>query len=53
MNECLSPLQNDCSPNAYCIDKPIGFTCRCNNGYIDMSEQGAKRPGRKCQKCES
>uniref|UniRef100_A0A7E4VMT1 EGF-like domain-containing protein n=1 Tax=Panagrellus redivivus TaxID=6233 RepID=A0A7E4VMT1_PANRE len=50
VNECQSPLQNDCSQNAYCIDKPIGFTCRCNDGFIDVSVQGAKRPGRKCQK---
>uniref|UniRef100_A0A914DR95 EGF-like domain-containing protein n=1 Tax=Acrobeloides nanus TaxID=290746 RepID=A0A914DR95_9BILA len=50
VNECRVPLQNDCDQNAYCIDKPIGFTCRCQEGFTDISDLGAKRPGRKCRK---
>lgn len=25
MNECRSPLLNDCDRNSFCIDRPIGF----------------------------
>ncbi|KAI1731798.1 calcium-binding EGF domain-containing protein [Ditylenchus destructor] len=50
VNECRSPLQNDCDRNSDCIDEPLGFTCRCREGFFDNSDQGAKRPGRKCIK---
>lgn len=50
MNECKSPLMNDCDRSAQCIDKPLGFTCKCHRGFEDVSENGASRPGRKCVK---
>ncbi|CAJ0943046.1 unnamed protein product, partial [Mesorhabditis belari] len=50
VNECSNSTLNDCDPNARCIDKPNGFTCRCNFGYIDVSVEGARKPGKKCQR---
>ncbi|KAI6201466.1 hypothetical protein M3Y96_00844700 [Aphelenchoides besseyi] len=50
VNECRTPLQNDCDRNAFCLDTPLGFFCRCRPNFVDTSELGALRPGRKCQK---
>uniref|UniRef100_F1KPJ6 Transmembrane cell adhesion receptor mua-3 n=1 Tax=Ascaris suum TaxID=6253 RepID=F1KPJ6_ASCSU len=50
VNECASRALHNCDPNAECIDKPIGYTCRCRSGFIDASEGGARQPGRKCHK---
>ncbi|CAJ0578681.1 unnamed protein product, partial [Mesorhabditis spiculigera] len=50
LNECSDPKLNDCDRNSKCIDKPNGFTCRCNYGYIDVSPEGARKPGKKCQR---
>nr|CDQ06675.2 BMA-MUP-4 [Brugia malayi] len=50
VDECASKAANQCDENADCIDKPIGYTCRCRNGYVDISEGGARNPGRKCHK---
>ncbi|VDP18830.1 unnamed protein product, partial [Onchocerca flexuosa] len=50
VDECASRTKNDCDENAECIDKPIGYTCRCRNGYLDISEGGARNPGRRCHK---
>jgi hypothetical protein len=46
VNECLNPLQNDCSQNAECQDEPLGFICQCKVGFVDVG----KRPGRNCVK---
>ena len=32
VNECFEQTDN-CSPNALCTDKMVGYTCKCNNGY--------------------
>ncbi|GMS89864.1 hypothetical protein PENTCL1PPCAC_12039, partial [Pristionchus entomophagus] len=48
-NECASADLNDCSPNARCIDRPSGYACRCMDDFVDLSPEGAKRPGRVCQ----
>ncbi|KHN76197.1 Transmembrane cell adhesion receptor mua-3 [Toxocara canis] len=48
VNECASGDLNNCDPNAECIDKPIGYTCHCKNGFVDASDGGARQPGRKC-----
>ncbi|KAK6017312.1 EGF-like domain protein, partial [Ostertagia ostertagi] len=44
VNECALGLTN-CSGVAECIDRPIGYTCRCPEGYIDGSPD---EPGRVC-----
>jgi len=48
VNECLNPLQNDCNPNADCLDELVGFSCHCRPGYVDIGD--GKRKGRKCVK---
>ncbi|PIC38543.1 hypothetical protein B9Z55_010526 [Caenorhabditis nigoni] len=50
VNECTDASQNDCHQNARCLDKPIGYTCRCQDDYVDVSSQGARKPGRNCTK---
>ncbi|XGW15974.1 hypothetical protein V3C99_001438 [Haemonchus contortus] len=46
VNECSDARLNDCSPNAKCIDKAVGYACRCVPGFADTSPPG--RPGRNC-----
>ncbi|KAK6743395.1 hypothetical protein RB195_010571 [Necator americanus] len=48
VNECSDARLNDCSPHAKCIDKTVGYTCRCVPGFADTSPGGIRRPGRKC-----
>ncbi|KAF7632829.1 hypothetical protein Mgra_00007760 [Meloidogyne graminicola] len=50
VNECSVPKQYDvdCDPNANCIDTDESFICRCRPGFVDISEQFNKLPGRKC-----
>ncbi|OZC08479.1 hypothetical protein X798_04540 [Onchocerca flexuosa] len=47
INECEFPQLNDCHPNADCIDEPTSYTCRCKQGFMDISPN--KKPGRVCQ----
>ncbi|KAE9414193.1 hypothetical protein Angca_007843, partial [Angiostrongylus cantonensis] len=44
VNECALGLTN-CSGVAECIDRPIGYTCKCPEGYIDGNPD---EPGRVC-----
>uniref|UniRef100_A0A0N5AGG8 EGF-like domain-containing protein n=1 Tax=Syphacia muris TaxID=451379 RepID=A0A0N5AGG8_9BILA len=44
INECSNASLNDCDAKAECIDKPIGYTCRCMCGYNDVSPGGARNP---------
>lgn len=44
VNECALGLTN-CSGVAECIDRPIGYTCKCPENYIDGSPE---EPGRVC-----
>ncbi|NXI25345.1 UROL1 protein, partial [Sterrhoptilus dennistouni] len=44
-NSC-EPGLNDCHQNATCITKEATYSCRCNQGFTDMSPQV---PGRDCQ----
>ncbi|PIO72504.1 calcium binding EGF domain protein, partial [Teladorsagia circumcincta] len=48
VNECAEARLNNCSPNAKCIDKAVGYTCRCVPGFVDTSPEGARQPGRIC-----
>lgn len=51
INECQFPQLNDCHPNAECIDQPNSYTCRCRQGFMDISPKD--KPGRSCQPCKS
>ncbi|KRX65974.1 Transmembrane matrix receptor MUP-4, partial [Trichinella sp. T9] len=54
VNECENFQMNNCSRYAKCIDKEIGYTCECLEGYHDTNPQS---PGRECSlvinECES
>uniref|UniRef100_A0A1I7XAE8 EGF-like domain-containing protein n=1 Tax=Heterorhabditis bacteriophora TaxID=37862 RepID=A0A1I7XAE8_HETBA len=39
----------DCHPAAECVDQPIGYTCRCREGYKDIG----RKAGRMCKPCNS
>ncbi|VDN40780.1 unnamed protein product [Gongylonema pulchrum] len=47
IDECQFPQLNDCHPSAECIDKPVSYTCRCKQGFKDISP--GDKPGRVCQ----
>ena len=44
-DECTSPLHNDCSPRARCINEPGTYRCQCLESFIDLD---AVSPGRHC-----
>uniref|UniRef100_A0A7E4VNX4 Transmembrane cell adhesion receptor mua-3 n=1 Tax=Panagrellus redivivus TaxID=6233 RepID=A0A7E4VNX4_PANRE len=44
INECALGLHN-CSGVADCIDLPLGYTCKCPDGYVDGNPS---EPGRVC-----
>ncbi|VDN06501.1 unnamed protein product [Thelazia callipaeda] len=48
INECTQPRLNDCHENARCIDQIEGYTCECESGYADVSENPKGKPGRIC-----
>ncbi|CAG9540270.1 unnamed protein product [Cercopithifilaria johnstoni] len=50
INECAEPRLNECHQNATCIDQTEGYTCRCLNGFADISENPKVKPGRICQR---
>ena len=41
VDECSS-LKNPCGRNSMCIDKPNGYECKCNDGYVSASKNGKK-----------
>ncbi|XP_076366898.1 uncharacterized protein LOC143255318 [Tachypleus tridentatus] len=43
-NECIEDY-NDCASTAICINQPGTYTCKCKDGYEDLSH---KVPGRVC-----
>ncbi|CAD5233602.1 unnamed protein product [Bursaphelenchus xylophilus] len=47
INECSQARLHDCAPNARCIDKDVGYECRCYDNLVDISPDPHK-PGRKC-----
>lgn len=47
-NECADRTLNDCSPNARCEDTQESYSCKCNEGYTDISTLYNLSPGRKC-----
>lgn len=44
-DECSSPIHNDCSPRARCINEPGSYSCECFEPYIDIDQT---LPGRLC-----
>ncbi|XP_078514984.1 uromodulin-like 1 [Lissotriton helveticus] len=46
LDECASPLENDCSPDALCINTEGSYTCECKAGFIDLE---VTSPGRNCR----
>ncbi|KAI6242641.1 hypothetical protein M3Y99_00168900 [Aphelenchoides fujianensis] len=48
INECTNqPKMHDCAPEAECIDKDVGYECKCPSNLIDVSPDVHRR-GRKC-----
>ncbi|KAK6027850.1 EGF-like domain protein, partial [Ostertagia ostertagi] len=39
----------DCDPNAVCLNVFDSYSCQCRPGYIDMSPDPERRPGRRCK----
>ena len=33
LDECASPVTNECDPNALCTNTEGSYVCRCLNGY--------------------
>ena len=46
-DECQSRQFHDCSEHAQCFNLRGTYTCSCNDGYTDMSENPLF-PGRVC-----
>lgn len=47
IDECQTG-QNDCSLEAICTDTEDSYECACPTGYIDVSPDIARKPGRRC-----
>ncbi|XP_077993853.1 uncharacterized protein LOC144447650 [Glandiceps talaboti] len=47
-NECASSDNNECSVNAVCINNDGSYTCQCNVGFEDVSDDTVNYPGRRC-----
>ena len=39
----------DCAPEAECEETPSGPLCHCTSGYVDISKQHGRQPGRVCR----
>ncbi|XP_041066789.1 uromodulin-like 1 [Carcharodon carcharias] len=46
VNECTSPIYNDCSPHAMCKNTEGSYICICSDRYKDVNPA---RPGRSCE----
>ncbi|CAB3402805.1 unnamed protein product [Caenorhabditis bovis] len=44
---------NECDRNAYCSNTYDGAKCQCKSGYIDVSPDPVRLPGRKCQQVKN
>ncbi|CAJ0941120.1 unnamed protein product, partial [Mesorhabditis belari] len=47
-NYCKDRSQNSCDENADCVELPDGYTCKCFDGYVDVSSNANLPPGRVC-----
>jgi len=52
--ECDNPSLNDCDTpdRAICTDTDEGYSCRCKQGFLDVSPDTARKPGRICKQSE-
>ncbi|XP_066457635.1 uromodulin-like 1 [Eleutherodactylus coqui] len=46
LNECLTPVDNDCHLYADCKNLDRSYTCECRPSYVDRNPS---RPGRNCE----
>ncbi|XP_051870446.1 uromodulin-like 1 [Pristis pectinata] len=46
VNECTSPIYNDCSPHAMCKNTEGSYVCICSDSYRDVNPAW---PGRSCE----
>ncbi|XP_067848338.1 uromodulin-like 1 [Heptranchias perlo] len=46
VNECISPIYNDCSPHAMCKNTDGSYTCICSERYRDVNPTWS---GRSCE----
>ena len=47
IDECARDEWNDCDDNAQCTNNVGLYSCRCNDGFLDISPD-TNRPGRLC-----
>ncbi|VDM42590.1 unnamed protein product [Toxocara canis] len=47
-DQCSDRSLNSCDENADCVMLPDGYTCKCFNGYVDVSSNANLPPGRVC-----
>ncbi|CAI4230491.1 unnamed protein product [Auanema sp. JU1783] len=47
-HQCSDSSLNSCDKNADCVQLPDGYTCKCINGYVDVSSNANLPPGRVC-----
>uniref|UniRef100_A0A183D647 EGF-like domain-containing protein n=1 Tax=Gongylonema pulchrum TaxID=637853 RepID=A0A183D647_9BILA len=43
--------ENDCDKNAVCANAFDTYKCQCRPGYIDISPDPERKPGRVCKEC--
>ncbi|KHJ44769.1 EGF-like domain protein [Trichuris suis] len=49
INACDKNETNECDKNAVCSNIMDSYSCQCKPGFIDISEDPVKLPGRKCK----
>ncbi|KAJ1374160.1 Transmembrane matrix receptor MUP-4 [Parelaphostrongylus tenuis] len=47
-NQCSDRMLHSCDQNADCVQLPDGYTCKCFEGYVDVSSNANLAPGRVC-----
>uniref|UniRef100_A0A0M3IQP5 VWFA domain-containing protein n=1 Tax=Ascaris lumbricoides TaxID=6252 RepID=A0A0M3IQP5_ASCLU len=47
-DQCSDRTLNSCDENADCVMLPDGYTCKCFNGYVDVSSNANLPLGRVC-----
>ncbi|KAI6183966.1 hypothetical protein M3Y97_00545400 [Aphelenchoides bicaudatus] len=53
INECNFPKLNTCPASSDCVDRDVGFECRCKSGLIDLDPASpGRRCGMKLQECD-
>uniref|UniRef100_A0A1I8BC42 Transmembrane matrix receptor MUP-4 n=1 Tax=Meloidogyne hapla TaxID=6305 RepID=A0A1I8BC42_MELHA len=47
-SQIACPVPSDCNKYATCVPLASGYTCHCNTGFNDKSNDSGKLPGRVC-----